>query len=157
MQISVRAHLVNEEIHLFNFCIIPHSETVLQIKRKIEKEVGILYENQRITFNSTELKNWQLLTCCGVKAGHELRMEESGRSATSFRVYLHNMDGNCIKVVVERHDTVYDLKEKLQAIEGYWSNNQRLEFEGKVLEEEYKTLADCQIRTGSELTMILIK
>ncbi|KAI7897366.1 uncharacterized protein EV154DRAFT_4409 [Mucor mucedo] len=157
MQVTVRAHLVNTETHLLNLYVNPHSETVLQVKRKVEKEVGILYENQRITFNSVELKNWQLLTYCGVKDGHELRMEESGKSATSFRVYLHNMDGNCIKVVAERHDTVYDLKEKLQAIEGSWSNKQRLEFEGKVLEEEYKTLADCHIRTGSELTMMLIK
>lgn len=157
MQIFVRAYLVNNENHHLQLFVNAYSETVLQVKRKIEKELGILYENQRLLFKSIDLQNWQLLQCCSVKDGDEIRMEESGKSASSFRVYLNNMEGYTIKLVVEKHNTVYDLKETLQAIEGTWSNKQRLEFNGQVIEEEYKTLEDCHIHTGSELSMVMTK
>ena len=61
------------------------------------------------------------------------------------QIFLKTIMGGTIAVDVDPSDTVKDLKAKIQDKQGVPVNQQRLVFNGKVLEDSH-TLEDCSIQ-----------
>ena len=60
-----------------------------------------------------------------------------------------------IDVEVDLSTTIRDVKAKIQHMEGFPSDQQRLIFAGEML-SSYQTLSDCNIQDGSALYLVIM-
>ncbi|EJK54061.1 hypothetical protein THAOC_26387 [Thalassiosira oceanica] len=86
------------------------------------------------------------------------RLRRSQRKGNEFRemqVFVKTLTGKTRTLVCCPEDTVAVAKYKIQVKEGIPMEQQRLRFGGQQLEEDGRTLFDCNIRNGSTLHLVL--
>lgn len=64
---------------------------------------------------------------------------------------MTNTNRETVRLVIKSTNTVYQIKKIVEAIEGISASQQCLIFEGYIL-KDLKTLGECNINTGSEIT-----
>ena len=141
-------------VKTLNFTItleVEVTNTIENVKAKIQDEEGIPADQQHLFFQGRELKN-----------GHTLFYYNVPKMSTlHLPLYLHHYifvktpTEKTITLEIDAGDTVKDVKVKIQDLEGIPQDQQRLIFRGRWLSYDHCTLSHYNIQKGSILHVVL--
>ncbi|KAJ0958301.1 putative Ubiquitin domain-containing protein [Helianthus annuus] len=129
------------------------SETMNNIKAKIEYEVNIPCDEQELIFNEMVLPNSGTIAEFHINKESTLTVMRLSRGFMHIIIKMHT--GKTVNLDVKPSETVHNVKSKIQDKEGFPPYQQNLIWSGKKLEDS-ATLADYHIPEKSTFHVVIL-